>query len=125
MKTNPARILFWLCLILFLMHQSGSAAISHPLTDAYLDDLLCMPVCLFPVLSGFRFLLGKAYRFPLSYLIGVWLFFSIYFEFLLPQYNSQFTADWTDVICYALSTGLFAVMQNPTTAQKNAPLLHE
>jgi hypothetical protein len=125
MKTKHASTLFLLCLVLFVMHQLQPAAISHPLADAYLDDLLCMPVCLFPVLSGFRYFLGNAYLFPASYLAGVWLFFSLYFEFLLPQYNSLFTSDWADVICYGLSTLIFAFMQGSASGQKNAPLLHE
>jgi hypothetical protein len=125
MKPKYARMLFLLCLVLFVIHQLQPAAISHPLADAYLDDLLCMPVCLFPMLYVFRLFLGSQYRFPASYLAGVWLFFSLYFEVFLPHYNSLFTADWADIVCYGLSTLLFAFMQRSAGAQKNAPLLHE
>ncbi len=117
---------FFSCLGIFLLHQSAMQwNFSHPLADAYLDDLLCMPICLFPILSGFRFFLGKSYRFPDAYLIGVWAFFSLYFEVILPRINARFTSDPVDMLCYGISMAAFAVMQQPAKTQKIAPLPHE
>lgn len=121
-----ATVIFVFCLLTFLGHQIAmQGGFSHPFADAYLDDLLCMPVCLFPVLSGFRFFLGAYYRFPATYLIGVWTFFSLYFEVVLPRFKSTFTADPADMVCYGISMIVFAGMQLQPQSRKIAPLPHE
>jgi hypothetical protein len=126
MKARYATAFFLVSLLLFLSHQwAMRIGFSHPFADAYLDDLLCMPICLFPVLSGFRFFLGPGYRFPAAYLLGVWAFFSLYFEVVLPRLNGSFTADPADMVCYGISMIMFALMQRPAESQKIAPLPHE
>lgn len=84
-----------------------------PWVHAYLDDLLCMPLMLFPVLLLFRRRFGEGYTFPPVYLILTWVALCMVFEIIVPLRNPHFTADDRDMLCYGLGGVLFWGMQYP------------
>ena len=71
----------------------------------HLNDLLIVPINLFAVQLLWGILTGTTVFLRFSIVASSVLFYSIFFEFILPQFNSRYTADWWDVLCY-LSGGL-------------------
>lgn len=94
----------------YLLQHAG---VHIPLVHAYLDDLLCMPLLLFPVLWLFRRFMGAFYVFPAAYPILTWVALCVVFEGLVPLQNPRFTADGLDMLCYGLGGVLFWYMQVP------------
>lgn len=84
-----------------------------PWVHAYLDDLFCMPLILFPVLLLFRRWAGPLYRFPVSYAVLTWVALCVVFELVLPLRDPRFTADGWDMVAYGLGGVLFGYMQRP------------
>lgn len=81
-----------------------------PLTtiiNNYVNDLLFLPLTLGALTCIIRWL-KKDVFFELSFVFVHLLasFYSFYFEYYLPQFNSRYTADWIDVILYF--SGAFA-----------------
>lgn len=87
--------------------------ISTPIfISSYFSDLLALPL----ILSVSLFLLRKLKRLPYLYLTNGMLAFtllytSILFEWILPQFNTKYTADFFDVIFYVLGTVIFYFIQ--------------
>lgn len=71
----------------------------------HLNDLLIIPINLFAVQLLWGVLAGTIVFLRLGIVATCVLFYSIVFEYILPQFNSRYTADWWDVLCY-LSGGL-------------------
>lgn len=71
----------------------------------HLNDLLIVPINLFAVQLFWGVLTGTTVILRYSIVASCVLFYSIFFEYILPQFNSRYTADWWDVLCY-LSGGL-------------------
>jgi hypothetical protein len=72
---------------------------------SYLDDLVVMPIILTVALVLIRVLFQKPnFEFPKSYLFVAFVYFSIYFEWWIPQVNNAFTSDWMDIVCYGIGT---------------------
>ena len=74
----------------------------------YGDDLICLPLVLGWVLIVQR-LRGRSTGLVLGagHGLAAFLLFSLYFEILLPQINTGFTADPWDVLMYAAGWGIF------------------
>lgn len=74
----------------------------------YLSDLLCMPFVFSLCLVVVR-LINKDHtlHITLGPILALTVFYAIYFECLLPQYNARYTADIIDVIMYILGASLF------------------
>ncbi|MDW5290855.1 hypothetical protein [Formosa sp. PL04] len=71
----------------------------------YVNDALCMPLVLTFCLLGIRGIKGDFNLYlPLGPIIILTLFYAILFEWLLPQSNSRYTADWIDVLLYSLGS---------------------
>ncbi len=51
-------------------------------------------------------------RIPIFAIASLTLYYMIYFEWYLPKVNSRYTADFIDVILYALGAIIFYLMQN-------------
>jgi hypothetical protein len=85
--------------------------ISSNFSRNYLDDLLAMPVILYLA----QLLMRWIYRRPelvldnLMLLDG-FLMVSLSFEWILPKYYMHLTADFWDVICYAIGTLAFFIL---------------
>lgn len=74
----------------------------------YFSDFLCMPVVLSVCLASVRIAKKNNTIFiPLGAIIGLTVYYAMYFEWLLPQYNPRYTADIVDVALYILGAGLF------------------
>lgn len=78
----------------------------------YVNDFLCMPVVLTICLAAVRFIKkDKSLFLPLSAIVSLTLFYSIYFEYFLPAHYPRYTADWLDVVMYFLGATMFFVFQ--------------
>lgn len=117
MGPRPHRNDLWLLGLLgsgFLLNQLYIRHFSTPaFFRNYLDDLLCMPLvlllarCLLQLLP----LPNRPRRLPPYFVGTAFLLFALYFEVILPRYNSDFTADLLDVAVYAAGCLLFAAWE--------------
>jgi len=85
--------------------------ISSNFSRNYLDDLLAMPVILYLA----QVLMRWIYRTPELVLDNLMLLYgflmaSLSFEWILPKYYMHLTADFWDVICYAIGTLAFFIL---------------
>jgi len=69
----------------------------------YVNDLLCLPL----VLGGITFAIrrlkkDKLFRLPLLFVLFIAAYYSVYFEYYLPQVNPRYTGDFIDVGLYFL-----------------------
>ncbi|TGE16419.1 magnesium citrate secondary transporter [Hymenobacter elongatus] len=103
---------FWLPLLTYLLYQLN-ARFGHwplpPLLTAYLSDLLALPVILTVAVVVQRRWVQRnpLFRLPDSWLVGAWLYVSLWFELALPLLSARHTADLLDVAAYGLGTLFF------------------
>lgn len=98
-------MLFLIALSIYLMQR---LKVPLPkLINNYANDLLCLPLALGVITYIIRWL-KKDVFFELSFVFVILLsgFYSFYFEYYLPQFDSRYTGDWIDVILYF--SGAFA-----------------
>ncbi|MEG9328079.1 hypothetical protein V6B16_09045 [Salinimicrobium catena] len=89
----------------------------------YLNDLLCMPVVLGICLHLVRFMKNdRTIRISLFTTISLAVFYSLYFEIILPPITERYTADVFDVLLYFTGALLFYFMQKPAP---KAPAVHK
>ena len=97
------------------------------LINNYLNDILSIPITLFVVLAIIRNIKGENYKLSIPIIFSVVVYYSIYFEYYLPQNNVRYTADYIDILCYCLGGFLFYFIQKfsllPTTRKVNE--IHE
>ncbi len=106
-----------LILALFLVVRSFEAA-GHlsPLAASFADDLLCLPLVLGAVLFFHRRIAkqGEHYILPLHHGLLTLALFSIFFEGILPNWNSAAVADPWDLLMYLVGYLVFeAIMNQP------------
>lgn len=103
----PVIILVLLSALLFCIHQvlQMQIQINIPFLDNYLDPFLLMPLILYALLWERRILL-KNKTIDLSYtdILGYFLLMVLTGEVLFPQISERFTADYWDILAYALGT---------------------
>ena len=106
--------LFLVSLLLFLLHQflQNVLEISIPPVDAYLDNLLAMPLFLTFLVAERRFLFryGNHYRLTGLEIIIATIYISIISEFLFPVLSSRFYYDPWDFLFFFAGAGLFALI---------------
>lgn len=105
--SNP---LFLVACVLFSIHQVIEKILCHPipLLDNYLDTLLCMPIFLGCLLIERRWLYKKPNFTFTAFEVGFMLIvLSIIFEIVFPWLSPNFTADWWDVLLYAVGGIVF------------------
>lgn len=98
-------MLFLIALSIYLMQR---LKVPLPkLINNYANDLLCLPLALGVITYIIRWL-KKDVFFEISFVFVILLsgFYSFYFEYYLPQFDSRYTGDWIDVILYF--SGAFA-----------------
>ncbi|UOQ51973.1 magnesium citrate secondary transporter [Hymenobacter cellulosivorans] len=100
---------FWLPLLVYLLYQVNARFGHFPLPlllRAYLSDLLAMPVILTLALVVQRRWVHRRTSFilPDSWLLGAWLYISVWFELLLPLLSARHTGDFFDAVAYGLGT---------------------
>lgn len=106
---------FLISLFLYvLLHSARLAQIQVPiLINNYATDLLCMPIILTLCLAGVRWI-KKMPHFHLSLfmIFGMTVYYIFFFEFFLPQYSPNYTADWIDGACYAVGALFYTLIWN-------------
>lgn len=87
--------------------------------NAYMDDLLALPLSLTPILWLYRLVYKKYGIRALGFwqCVGAALYFSVAFEVLAVKAKpAAFTADWLDVICYFVGALVFYFTINKRAA---------
>lgn len=106
-QESPILILVCVSAVLFLIHQYLQLGIHLHITflDNYLDPTLLMPLLLYAVLWERRILLRDRHL-VLSYtdVLGYFLLVVLIGEGLFPLISEKFTADYWDILAYALGT---------------------
>lgn len=92
-------VMSFLAAAIYLLQHLG---IGLPLwINCYTNDFLCLPIVLGYEQLFFRWLTGKRnYTFSLPLILSMAAYYSLYFEYYLPQINERYTADFIDVILY-------------------------
>ena len=93
--------------LLYAALQLNRRWLHYPLPaalNAYLSDVLCLPL----ILSATRWLLRRLrlvpprFVLPDAWIASAWLLTSVVFELVLPRLRpATATADWLDVVAYA------------------------
>ncbi len=118
MKGKVFLVLACIYALLFLLKKSETHFF---FISSYLSDALALPL----VLGGMEYLLRWLYRSDFEtrwihmFLVGT--VFSIWFEFLLPQWDQRFTADYWDVVAYFFG-GVFWMLIFPPSLKTQAKL---
>ena len=74
----------------------------------YLNDLLCIPLVLGLLSFTIQYLKNdSSFQFSLSFITGLAVYYSLYFEYYLPEVNSRYTSDWIDILLYFFGGILF------------------
>lgn len=105
--------------LLFVLHQllQRGLGIHLPPLDAWLDNLVAMPIILTLLVVERRLL----FRCPPSYRlsgaeVGVaTLCISMVSELLFPLFSPRFTLDWLDFVFYTTGAALYLVQQRSST----------
>jgi hypothetical protein len=117
--------LFLISVFLFIMNQiMERKGIFIPWVHAYLDDLLCMPVTLtIALFMQQKFTFSPSYTLSKNKIIGVLMFYSVFYEVWLPHIYSRYTSDVLDVAAYATGAVLFYFfLNNPGEKNKGISL---
>ncbi len=85
--------------------------IAVPFLDNYLDALLFLPIVL-QLIEWERHYLFRQKNYKLGPTEVIIYFFVLSFvaEYLFPRWRAGFTADWWDVLCYAIGAVVFLIM---------------
>lgn len=84
--------------IIYVLQRLGIVLPSF--VNNYVNDLLAVPLTAWLTLAVLK--QWKGYTFLLSPLMimTIVFYFSVYFEWYLPQHNPRYTGDFIDVLCY-------------------------
>jgi hypothetical protein len=75
--------------------------------QSYLDDVLVVPMLMGVALWVQHNWVSQAVVFSNKTIAGVWIYFTVVFEYLFPALNKSYTSDWTDGIAYLTGALLF------------------
>lgn len=106
---------FFLSSITFLvMHQIIQKVLhfSIPIIDNYGDDFFAMPFILTLFLVEQYFWKRRTTRLFIFEIVSFTLIFAIFFEFILPIFNQNYTKDYWDFLAYALGSVAFYFLIN-------------
>lgn len=111
-KESPIVILVIVSALLFLIHQYVQMRVQLDIAflDNYLDPAILMPLILYALLWERRILLRNR-NIVLSYtdIFGYFLLMVIIGEILFPFISEKFTADYWDILAYALGTLAYVI----------------
>lgn len=80
--------------------------------SSYLADVLCLPILLSYILLLMRYFKKESLLWlNIPQIIFLFLYVSLLFEFILPKYSKRYTADFCDVIAYAVGAIFFYFFQ--------------
>ncbi|NVO84592.1 hypothetical protein [Hymenobacter terrestris] len=105
--------------LVLILYKTGSPLVAGwplppALLRAHLADALALPLLLTLELWLLRryYFRRPSFVLPTSWIFGTWLVFSLWFEWLLPRLDIRATADWRDVLAYALGGLIFGLWLN-------------
>ncbi|NVO32057.1 hypothetical protein [Hymenobacter lapidiphilus] len=105
--------------LVLILYKTGSPLVAGwprppALLRAHLADALALPLLLTLELWLLRryYFRRPAFVLPISWIFSTWLVFSLWFEWLLPHLDARATADWRDVLAYALGGLVFGLWLN-------------
>lgn len=100
--------------VVAVIYKYGGSISAHwppllPLLRAHLADTLTLPLELTLALFAMRRLYFRqpAFVLPTSWIFSTWVVMSVWFEGILPHYDTRATADPLDVVAYALGGLVF------------------
>ncbi|WP_367389593.1 hypothetical protein [Lewinella sp. LCG006] len=101
--------------VIALVHQYSQKILhlSVPWMNAYLDDILCMPLFL-AIWQWEKQLFWKTLYLRKKEIAFFTCFIFILFEGILPHYSMLFTADWRDGLAYCCGSSIFYLLQKLT-----------
>ena len=107
--------------ILFLFDKLVQAAINAPwFVRNYLDDILLIPLVMGASLFLQQKFVSANFTYKWTAILGSFLFFTLTFEWLAPQFLASYTQDYYDALAYAAGALFFYLFQNhPTEFSKN------
>ena len=113
--------LFIICVILFLLHQLIQYVfkIKIAFADAYLDNLVAMPIILTLLHAERRYIFkrGVSYRLTTLEIILATIYIAVMSEVLFPLLSPRFTFDWFDFVFFFAGAALFLVTETKKTPQ--------
>jgi hypothetical protein len=114
--------LFIICSILFLLHQLAQYALKlHiPPADAYLDNLVAMPIFLSLLVAERKILFkrDKAYRLSLLEVFLATVYVSLISELLFPLLAKRFTFDLLDFVFFLAGAALYLLIKPKEAANR-------
>lgn len=118
------RFIFLLALGVYLLNRYGLPRLNLVAYKIpYLNDVLCLPVVL-PVawwLQQKLFPQSARPRLNGAQVFFTWLYFSIFFEGILPAYSEKFTRDYWDILAYAIGAIFYYLFLNPKASSGIKP----
>lgn len=121
-QERPIIILVIVSALLFLIHQylQMEAQLNIAFLDNYLDPAVLMPLLLYAVLWERRILLrDKNIVLPYTDILGYFLLMVLLGEILFPLFNERFTADYWDILAYALGTLAYVIAKEVSNTPKS------
>ena len=104
--------------ILIYMAQQFSFALPVILNN-YVNDFLCMPIVLKICQYAVRQLKSdENLQLPILLAFTLSLLYALYFELLLPKFNTRYTGDWVDVAMYAFGFLFFMTIERVGIARQ-------
>jgi hypothetical protein len=109
---------FWFSFLLFTANQILERFYKIPWLYSYLDDLLAPGIVLGFSLFFFQkvFPADKEFRLDDKLLISFLVLYSLLFELIFPWTDPRHTADYWDILAYAIGTLAFRFLGNRTQA---------
>jgi hypothetical protein len=101
--------IFWISAIFLLSHQLTQKifSIKMPFFDAYLDDFLAMPFIFSLFLIEQYFWKRRTTKLTLFEITTFTIIFAIFFELILPNFNTNYTKDYWDFLAYGFGSLVF------------------
>lgn len=83
--------------------------------NKYWADLVCMPIVFAIALKSIQFVKkNKTLKLSSLQIIAGVAYYSVLFEVIAPQFNTKYTADIFDVVCYSIGAFGFWIWQKAT-----------
>ncbi len=114
--------IFFSALYLAIRSLAWFDLFDSPFLQNHLADLCAMPVVLGLCLSLLKIIRkNHKEKLPIIFVISLTLYWSFYFEWWLPKKSILYTADYWDVVTYALGAGIFLIWQRAHLNQQTQP----
>lgn len=112
-------ILSVLYISLYILKHNG---IYIPLISDYLIDLICIPLVLGWIKMFTDKLSIQNFQWGILPIVIAVIYFSIVFEFIMPNFSDQYTQDYWDILFYTIGGIIFyyLIKDSSTTFQHQA-----